>query len=84
MPRNEIAVPPQESGEVWLNSFLLRREVELHELEDLPTASLDLIRAEALTLIEDPETRRPKRLVASYFEKLARIITERRIASEAE
>ena len=83
MPKPEPAVPPQESGEFWLNSFLLRREVELRELYDLDTRELDLIRAEAVGLQKDNETRRHKALIAGYFEELARIITERRIASES-
>jgi hypothetical protein len=82
MPSRE-SVPPQE-GEIWINSFLLRREVELQEMYEMPTRELDLLRAEMITLQKDSETRRPKALIASYFEALAGIITDRRIASEAE
>jgi hypothetical protein len=82
MSRFDPDVPPQESKERWLNSFLLGRDVELQELYELPTRELDLIRAEALTVMSDPETRRIKYLFASYFEKLAQIITDRRIAEE--
>ncbi len=83
MPKPEPSVPPQETGEVWFNSFLLRREVELQQLYDLPTRELDLIRAETVTLQKDNETRRHKALIAGYFDELARLITERRIASES-
>jgi hypothetical protein len=71
-------VPPQESGELWLNSFLLRREVELQELYQLSTPDLDLIRAEAAVLTKDSETRRHKLLIAGYFLELAQIIAARR------
>ena len=82
MNRFDADVPPQESKERWLNSFLLGRDIELQELYDLSIRDLDLIRAEALTLQKDPETRRIKSLIAGYFAELARIITDRRIAEE--
>lgn len=81
-PLDPNAVPPQE-GEVWLNSFLLRREVELRELYEMPIEELDLIRSEALTLQKDKETRRHKYLIAGYFAELATLIADRRIASES-
>lgn len=80
MPRPDLSVPPQLSGERWFNSFLLGREVELGELYDLSDRELDLLQAEAATLWRDPETNRHKRLFASYFGELARVITTNRQA----
>jgi len=76
-------VPPQESQDRWFRSDLLRREVNLSELYELPQGELDLLMAETATIRSDPESSRNNRgkfVVAGYFLELARIITDRQTA----
>ena len=78
---SDLAVPPQESHDRWFRSDLLRREVNLSELYELPQGELDFLMAEAATIRSDPESSRNNRgkfVVAGYFLELARIVTNRR------
>jgi hypothetical protein len=76
-------IPPQESGEIWLNSFLLKREVELDHLEELTHNELDRVIVECKTVITDMETSRGKRLLCGYFlEKALLIRSDRKEAGK--
>ena len=78
---SDLAVPPQESHDRWFRSDLLRREVNLSELYELPQGELDFLMAETATIRSDPESSRNNRgkfVVAGYFLELARIVTNRR------
>ncbi len=78
---SDLAVPPQESNDRWFRSDLLRREVNLSELYELPQGELDFLMAETATIRSDPESSRNNRgkfVVAGYFLELARIVTNRR------
>jgi hypothetical protein len=67
-------VPPQESSDLWFNSFLLKREVELDHLDELTPAELDRIICETRITREDPETKRGKWLLCGYFHEKAMLI----------
>lgn len=74
MPRPDLQVPPQESSEFHYSSYLLKRELELRELYDLPPADLDVFMAELATVIQDDTSTRARRLLAGYFLELAKLI----------
>jgi len=67
-------IPAQESGEIWLNSFLLKREIELDHLNELSPNELDRVIAECKTVITDMETSRGKRLLCGYFMEKALLV----------
>jgi hypothetical protein len=76
-------IPAQESGEIWLNSFLLKREVELDHLIELSPNEVDRVIVETKTVITDPETSRGKRLLCGYFlEKALLVRTDRKEANK--
>ena len=76
-------IPPQEQMRKWFRSHLLGREVELHDLYDLPQSDLDLLMAETAEIRSDPENRARSHgrwCTAGYILELARIIDVRRSA----
>jgi hypothetical protein len=75
-------VPPQETEEVWFNSFLLKREVEFDHLDELTTAELDRLICETITLRDDAETTRGKRLMCGYFMQKAMLVRNDRKGAE--
>ena len=77
-------IPPQEQTRKWFRSHLLNRELELHELYDLPQGELDLLMAETGEIRSDTENRSRSHgrwCTAGYFLELARIIDGRRDAT---
>lgn len=76
-------IPNQETTQKWFRSHLLNREVELHELYELPLGELDLLMAETAEIRSDPENRARNHgrwCTAGYMLELARIIDARRLS----
>jgi hypothetical protein len=81
MPRPDLQIPLQERDGYFFDSFLLKRELELRDLYDLSEQDLDIFLAEIEVEVEDELNTRPKRLRASRFAKLARLIRSDRQCS---
>ena len=82
---NEI--PPQEqSTRKWFRSHLLGRELELHEIYELPQGELDLLMAETAEIRSDPENRSRSHgrwCIAGYVLELAKIVDARRASDQS-
>ena len=72
-------IPSQEDTLHFITSFRLKREYELRDLYDLPPQELDILQAEMQVVVDDPETTRAKRLLASTFVNLAVLVRQQRI-----
>lgn len=63
----------KDPDEVYLKSFLLKREVKLSELENLAQDELEYIMAEAKAITKESEAFRERKFVANIFYELAAI-----------
>tara|TARA_E500000305_G_C4026803_1_gene242316 strand:- start:1856 stop:2104 length:249 start_codon:yes stop_codon:yes gene_type:complete len=74
-----------DPDEIYLKSYLLKREVKLSELENLAQDELDYIMAESKARLNEEESYRELRFVCSIFYELGMIKTlarERRVKDD--
>ena len=69
-------IPPQESH--YFVSYLLKREIELDQVETLPDDELDRLIAETKVTSKDRETPRLRKTMAAYFYEYAMRKAEKR------
>ena len=69
-------VPPQESH--YFASYLLKRDIELDQVESLPDDELDRLIDETKVTSKDRETPRLRKTMAAYFYEYAMRKAEKR------
>ena len=71
-------IPPQETH--YFASFLLKRDIELDQIETLDDDELEKLIAETKTIaFIDTEVKRHKKLMAAYFYEYAQLKYQKRI-----
>lgn len=71
-------IPPQETH--YFASFLLKRDIELDQIETLEDDELEKLIAETKTIaFIDTEVKRHKKLMAAYFYEYAQLKYQKRI-----
>jgi len=71
-------IPPQETH--YFASFLLKRDIELDQIETLEDDELEKLIAETKTIaFIDTEVKRHKKLMAAYFYEYALLKYQKRI-----
>ena len=71
-------IPPQETH--YFASFLLKRDIELDQIETLDDDELEKLIAETKTIaFIDTEVKRHKKLMAAYFYEYALLKYQKRI-----